>query len=310
MQTLGSILKKPAHGARVIAKTTGMGTEDVGTAKLFSQLLEHTLGKMGSIRMPAAPLPEGALRFVYKDFGPAEEGASGSLHAFGRPAGSEALSGKSNRLLPVEGVTQTVVRADESALAKGTGVNEIEEFLYFGIWLEVISSNVAKIRYMVDSGVLTVQFLNGYVYEYPGISVHMAFAFTQTNSKGRWVWDFLRSAKRPYRFLYSLTGKIPVRSPHIQSKVSQKRYLRALALQLKATGKIKVTKAFLRRNSLFHTDPGTKAEAPKRRVAPMATVRERDFSLGRKIASTIKKHQQAGAPMRRSQEALKRLLGK
>lgn len=89
---------------------------------------------------------------------------------------------------------------------------EAEEFLYFGLKIQTPqSSNVAWMEYFPDKEKLHVGFNNTYVYEYLGITVELAYDFYIAVSKGRWVWDNLRTVRRPYQFLYSLNGRTPVR---------------------------------------------------------------------------------------------------
>src|ERR1700735_1871496 len=80
---------------------------------------------------------------------------------------------------------------------------EAAEFLYFQVKIEVASSNVAWMQYFPEEEKLLVGFKNTYVYEYFGITAVLAYDFYIAVSKGKWVWDNLRTVRRAYQFLYS-----------------------------------------------------------------------------------------------------------
>lgn len=105
------------------------------------------------------------------------------------------------------------VRAEARNPAEGIHADaEAEEFLYLDVTVETPqSSNVADISYNAAKSELYVTFKNGYIYAYYGITVELAYDFYIAASKGRWVWDNLRTTRRAYQFLYSLNGRHPVR---------------------------------------------------------------------------------------------------
>lgn len=70
--------------------------------------------------------------------------------------------------------------------------NQLADFLYGGEWLYVTSSNVKAIQYDDKEQLLTVEFLNGSVYQYPNVPEVEAMDFATAPSKGRWVWQHLR----------------------------------------------------------------------------------------------------------------------
>lgn len=95
---------------------------------------------------------------------------------------------------------------------EGATEKESQEFLYFGVHVHTPqSSNVAEIWYDVEQTKLFVTFKNTYTYEYFDIPVELAYDFFIAVSKGRWVWDNLRTTRRAYQFLTSLNGRVPVR---------------------------------------------------------------------------------------------------
>lgn len=75
-----------------------------------------------------------------------------------------------------------------------------------GEWVAVQSSNVAMAKFEPPEvwdpdqvgadggggGRLYLRFKNGREYQYPGISWDQAFAFSQADSHGGWVWDTLK----------------------------------------------------------------------------------------------------------------------
>lgn len=100
--------------------------------------------------------------------------------------------------------------------AKATGVNrdggglssdQLDDFLHFGEWLPVQSSNVAAAQYDGETEQMTVEFKDGSLYQYQQISLVEARSFAQAGSKGGWVWDQLRMRgtvngyKKPFVFL-------------------------------------------------------------------------------------------------------------
>lgn len=109
-----------------------------------------------------------------------------------------------------------------------SGDAAIQEYLYFGRWLSVTSSNVAKIRYEVQNKRLVVAFQqHGSQYEYSGVSVEDAYDFARAASKGKWVWDHLRSGGVDYQFIGSADGHVPERL-NKQSQKSHERFVEAL----------------------------------------------------------------------------------
>ena len=70
--------------------------------------------------------------------------------------------------------------------------NDIEGFLYEGKPLFVYSSNVASATYYPTDSKMAVGFLGGGMYLYSNVTMEEAYQFTQAQSKGRWVWDYLR----------------------------------------------------------------------------------------------------------------------
>jgi KTSC domain len=70
--------------------------------------------------------------------------------------------------------------------------SKVDEFLYFGEFLFVQSSNVAVAQYFPEDQKLMVEFLNGSAYLYSGVGVEEARDFAEAPSKGEWIWDHLR----------------------------------------------------------------------------------------------------------------------
>jgi KTSC domain len=73
----------------------------------------------------------------------------------------------------------------------------LQEFLFGAEWLYVTSSWVRAIQYHDKTEDLTIEFLNGAVCQYHGVTVDMAWDFATAPSKGRWVhehlipWDYV-----------------------------------------------------------------------------------------------------------------------
>ena len=76
-------------------------------------------------------------------------------------------------------------------------------FLQLNGLQHVLSSNVSAVG--TKNGALIVRFHNGSVYEYPGRENDLDNILT-SNSKGKWVWRFLRRTRTPYKKL----GSIPL----------------------------------------------------------------------------------------------------
>ena len=70
--------------------------------------------------------------------------------------------------------------------------SEVEDFLAGGYPLIVNSTNVSNVTYFPQEGKLLVQFLNGGKYMYSSISEQEALSFANAQSKGGWVWSYLR----------------------------------------------------------------------------------------------------------------------
>jgi hypothetical protein len=85
-----------------------------------------------------------------------------------------------------------VIEAQEAANAPPPEIGELEEYLFFQRWIKVVSSNVGQIQYDADSQKLQIEFLNGSVYTYDGITIGEAEDFAFATSKGKWVWRHLR----------------------------------------------------------------------------------------------------------------------
>jgi len=85
--------------------------------------------------------------------------------------------------------------------------DQLDDFLHFGEWLPVQSSNVEEAQYDMPTHQLTVKFSDGSIYQYQEVSMVEATSFAQSGSKGGWVWDNLRvrgtiyGHKKPYVFL-------------------------------------------------------------------------------------------------------------
>ena len=83
-------------------------------------------------------------------------------------------------------------------------------------WIDVASTNVDAIRYLnkkvfrlLRESVLQIRFLDGSIYEYPGVTEAEwddFFSGGKDASYGGWVWDELRWPNRPYRKLRGPTG--------------------------------------------------------------------------------------------------------
>ena len=85
-------------------------------------------------------------------------------------------------------------------LSKDTG----EGFLHDQGIVFVHSSNVNAVQYFKDAQQMMVEFKGGAAYLYSNIPFDYAVSFINAESKGSWVWDFLRvrgtskGHKKPY----------------------------------------------------------------------------------------------------------------
>lgn len=95
---------------------------------------------------------------------------------------------------------------EEEVLADGPA-NDLEAFLYFRHWINVQSSNVFAIQYVIEDKTLNVEYKDASVYEYFPVAMEIAEDFITAPSKGKWVWDHLRvrgtvfGFKVPYRLV-------------------------------------------------------------------------------------------------------------
>lgn len=72
------------------------------------------------------------------------------------------------------------------------GEEEGGDFLSGGNMIFVNSSNVAGVQYFPEVEKMMVEFIGGGAYLYSNISLAEARSFLQAQSKGGWVWDYLR----------------------------------------------------------------------------------------------------------------------
>lgn len=69
---------------------------------------------------------------------------------------------------------------------------EVADFLYDGQLLIVHSSNVRDAVYNLPGQKLIITYMDGATWEYSPVSEHEALLFAQSQSKGTFVWSFLR----------------------------------------------------------------------------------------------------------------------
>jgi hypothetical protein len=83
-----------------------------------------------------------------------------------------------------------------------------------GNWTDVTSSNVKSVAYYFDvsrpggGGVLAVRFLKtDRLYCYDDIPLTFYVAFLASDSKGKFVWEYLRDTRYPFRNKGDFHGK-------------------------------------------------------------------------------------------------------
>lgn len=109
----------------------------------------------------------------------------------------------------------------------GLSSDQLDDFLHFGEWLPVQSSNVAAAQYDGETEQMTVEFDDGSFYQYQQVSRQEARAFAQAGSKGIWVWDHLRirgtrdGHKKPFVFL---SGPSRARRGWMKTRQTRKRH--------------------------------------------------------------------------------------
>jgi hypothetical protein len=82
---------------------------------------------------------------------------------------------------------------------RGRAPTRTEQSLISGDWINVGSTNVDRFRWEFrGGGILTVQFLDGSIYDYFDVPLTVAAAFVASDSAGRFVWNVLRG--EGYRF--------------------------------------------------------------------------------------------------------------
>jgi len=64
--------------------------------------------------------------------------------------------------------------------------------------ISVTSSNLAAVGYDYDNAVLRIQFLNGGVYDYQGVSSDVYEGLLAAGSKGQFFDQFIKKAGYPY----------------------------------------------------------------------------------------------------------------
>lgn len=80
---------------------------------------------------------------------------------------------------------------------RGLGIDELEDFVFNGQIMFVHSTNVAAAQYFIETNQLMVEFLGkkgkaNSAYLYNNIGVEDAVSFAKAESKGIWVWSWLR----------------------------------------------------------------------------------------------------------------------
>jgi len=106
----------------------------------------------------------------------------------------------------------TAVPVDDAGVSlipelRGRAPTRNEQSLISGDWVNVGSTNVDRFKWeWRGGGVLTVQFLDGAVYEYDGVPLTVAAAFVESDSAGRFVWNILRAEGYRYRKVRAATG--------------------------------------------------------------------------------------------------------
>jgi len=70
--------------------------------------------------------------------------------------------------------------------------DEVKGFVYGGDLLFVHSTNVVAAQYDHQNQKMMVQFKGGKVYLYSSVTEQEAYAFATAQSKGGWVWSYLR----------------------------------------------------------------------------------------------------------------------
>lgn len=87
---------------------------------------------------------------------------------------------------------QPIYSAEEIGKWEGLTGTEIEQFLYDGKVITVNSSNVEAFRYDIEKKRLYVDYLDGSGYWYDGVPEKIAERAMTMQSKGDFVWDYLR----------------------------------------------------------------------------------------------------------------------
>lgn len=70
--------------------------------------------------------------------------------------------------------------------------SEVSDFVEGGQPLFVNSSNVAMAQFYPEENKMMIEYLSGGAYLYDNVTRGEAISFAQAQSKGIWVWDFLR----------------------------------------------------------------------------------------------------------------------
>lgn len=115
----------------------------------------------------------------------------------------------------------------QKADSGGLSSDQLDDFLHFGEWLPVQSSNVAAAQYDGETEQLTVEFKDGSLYQYQQISRAEARSFAMAGSKGGWVWDQLRlrgtvnGYQKPFVFL---SGPSKARRGWMKTRQTRKRH--------------------------------------------------------------------------------------
>ncbi len=111
---------------------------------------------------------------------------------FGKKPAARPLSTKGHRGHAFGSREDPDLSAENRAKWKTLGGQYVEDFVQNGEIMFVHSTNVAAAQYHKDAQKLMIEYLDGSAYLYSPISESMAYTFAEYDSKGGFVWDYLR----------------------------------------------------------------------------------------------------------------------
>lgn len=125
--------------------------------------------------------------------------------ALTRPRKSKETLGGGHRGIAAGRLAKPNLSAENVAKWRNLSAGTVEDFVYDQQPLFVHSTNVEMAQYFLDTQQMLVKYLQDGTYIYDSVTEDEAIQFAKAQSKGGWVWNYLRvrgsktQHKKPYR---------------------------------------------------------------------------------------------------------------